>query len=191
MRKKITLAVVLLLCSLLGVGCQRKETAETGVYEIYYLDRNENHISPVFYETDTPKEDTSEIAEQLLKQLATQLEKIEYKPVISGFSVKNCILQESQVTLNLSGEYENLEPYKEVLVRAALVKTLTQIEGVELVTIQVEGKNLVNSGGEVIGVMSADTFIDNTGEDMKKYEETTLALYFASEDGKQLIKVNR
>lgn len=191
MRKKIRLFGLLLLLAFMGSGCQGKEETETGVYEIYYLDRNENHISAVSYETDTPKDDTQSLASQLMEQMATQLEKIEYKPVISGFTVKNCILQESQITLNLSVEYESLAPTKEVLVRAALVKTLTQIEGIELIVIQVEGKNLVDAAGETVGVMSADTFIDNTGADMKKYEETTLALYFASADGKQLIKVNR
>ena len=191
MGKRIILTGLLMLFVLMGMGCQRKEEVKTGVYEIYYLDRNENHICPVSYETDTPKEDKQKLTAQMLEQLSTQLEKIEYKPVISGFTVKNCIIHESQITLNLSGEYANLEPYKEVLVRAALVKTLTQIEGIELITIQIEGTNLLDATGETIGVMSADTFIDNTGEDMKKYEETTLALYFASEDGKQLIKVNR
>ena len=107
------------------------------------------------------------------------------------FIVKNCIIHESQVTLNLSKEYEMMDFTKEVLVRAAIVKTLTQIEGIELVRIQVEGRDLADADGKPVGVMSADTFIDNTGEDMKKYEEVTLTLYFANETGDKLIKVNR
>ena len=191
MRKKIIVMSLLMLFTFIGIGCGKREEEKTGVYEIYYLDRNENHISPVSYETDIDEEDKQTLTAKLLEQLATQIEKIEYKPVISGFSVKNCILHEGQITLNLSGEYEDLEPAKEVLVRAALVKTLSQIKGIELINIQVEGKSLLDATGETVGVMSADTFIDNTGEDMKKYEETTLTLYFAAEDGKQLIKVNR
>ncbi|MBR4982253.1 MAG: GerMN domain-containing protein [Lachnospiraceae bacterium] len=191
MRKKIILMTLWMLFAFVGMGCTSKEEDKTGIYEIYYLDRNENHIISVSYETEISKEDKQVLTAQLLEQLATQTEKIEYKPAISGFTVKNCILHEGQITLNLSGEYEDLPPVKEVLVRAALVKTLTQIEGIELINIQVEGKSLLDATGDTIGVMSADTFIDNTGEDMKKYEETTLTLYFANAEGNQLIKVNR
>ena len=109
MGKRIILTGLLMLFVLMGMGCQRKEEVKTGVYEIYYLDRNENHICPVSYETDTPKEDKQKLTAQMLEQLSTQLEKIEYKPVISGFTVKNCIIHESQITLNLSGEYVNPE----------------------------------------------------------------------------------
>ena len=143
------------------------------------------------YETITPKTEKEFLVKELLKQLETQTEEIEYQPVIVDFTVKNCIFHESQVTLNFSKEYEMLEPTKEVLVRAAIVKTLTQVEGVELINIQVEGRNLLDVTGNTVGVMSADTFIDNTGEDMKKYEEVTLTLYFANATGDQLIKVNR
>ena len=55
----------------------------------------------------------------------------------------------------------------------------------------VEGKNLLDATGNTVGVMTAETFIDNTGEDMKKYEEVTLTLYFANVTGDKLIKVNR
>lgn len=182
---------LLMFAVLIGSGCGKKEEAGNGEYEIYYLDRNENHISPMSYETETKKEEKQALVEELLEQLQTQRKEIEYKPVISGFSVKDVILHESQITLNLSSEYHALLPVKEVLVRAAIVKTLTQIEGIELVLLQVEGSNISDALGDMVGVMSKDTFIDNTGEDMKKYEQTTLTLYFANEEGKELIKVNR
>lgn len=191
MRKKSILISLILLLSFVGIGCGNRTDAETIVYEIYYLDRNENHISSVSYETDTPKTDKQTLVMELLEQLTTQTEKIEYKPVISGFIVKDCILRESQITLNFSVEYEAMAPEKEVLVRAAIVKTLAQLDGIELIAMQVEGRSLLDATGSTVGVMSAETFIDNTGEDMKKYEETTLTLYFANEGGNQLIKVNR
>ena len=191
MKKKSILMGLIMLFSFWVIGCGSREDVKTTGYDVYYLDRNENHITAVSYETETPKEEQRTLVIELLEQLAAQTEKIEYKPVISGFSVKNCILRESQITLNFSSEYESMAPEKEVLVRAAIVKTLTQMEGIELIAMQIEGKNLLDATGSTIGVMSADTFIDNTGEDMKKYEETTLTLYFANEEGNKLIKVNR
>ena len=182
---------LLLFAVFIGSGCGKKEESQSGEYEVYYLDRNENHISGISYETDTKKDDKQALVEELLEQLQTQRKEIEYKPVISGFSVKNITLHESQITLDLSSEYQTLAPVKEVLVRAAIVKTLTQIEAVELVVLQVEGKPILDAMGDTIGVMSQDSFVDNTGADMKKYEETTLTLYFANDEGKALIKVNR
>jgi len=191
MKKKIRLAFVLMVLVLFGAGCTSKEENDKKQYEIYYLDRNENHITALPYETVTPKAEKEFLVKELLMQLGTQREDVEHKPVMVDFIVKNCIIHESQVTLNLSKEYEMMDFTKEVLVRAAIVKTLTQIEGIELVRIQVEGRDLADADGKPVGVMSADTFIDNTGEDMKKYEEVTLTLYFANETGDKLIKVNR
>ena len=191
MKKKIQLAFVLMVLVLFGAGCANKEESMAKEYEIYYLDRNENHIMSLPYETETPKAEKDFLVKELLMQLGTQREEIEYKPTIVDFTVKDCIIRESQVTLNLSKEYEMMDFTKEVLIRAAIVKTLIQIEGVELVRIQVEGRNLTDADGKPVGVMAADTFIDNTGEDMKKYEEITLTLYFANVTGDKLIKVNR
>ena len=191
MKKKIRLAFVLMVLVLFGAGCTSKEENDKKQYEIYYLDRNENHITALPYETVTPKAEKEFLVKELLMQLGTQREDVEHKPVMVDYIVKNCIIHESQVTLNLSKEYEMMDFTKEVLVRAAIVKTLTQIEGIELVRIQVEGRDLADADGKPVGVMSADTFIDNTGEDMKKYEEVTLTLYFANETGDKLIKVNR
>ena len=191
MKKKMQLAFVLIVLVLFGTGCAGREENMAKSYGIYYLDRNENHIMPLPYETETPKAEKDFLVKELLIQLGTQREEIEYKPTIVDFTVKDCIIRESQVTLNLSKEYEVMDFTKEVLVRAAIVKTLTQIEGVELVRIQVEGRDLADADGKPVGVMAADTFIDNTGEDMKKYEEVTLALYFANATGDKLIKVNR
>ena len=182
---------MLLLLSIFCIGCNKESEKQDTELNVSYLDRNENHINAMPYEASVATNQKEKLIHELLEQLAIQTNEIDFQPVIAGFEVKNCLISESQVTLNLSKEYNELVPTKEVLVRAAIVKTLTQIEGVELVTMQVNGRNLVDSLGKAVGVMSADTFIDNTGEDMKKYEEVTITLYFANASGDQLIKVNR
>ena len=166
MKNKIKIFFLILVPVLFGIACGNSKDEKQKQYEVYYLDKNENHIVSLPYETVTPKAEKEFLVKELLQQLSEQTEKIEYKPVIVDFT-------------------------KEVLVRAAIVKTLTQVEGIELIKIQVDGRDLADSGGKPVGVMSADTFIDNTGEDMKKYEEVTLTLYFANSTGDQLIKVNR
>ena len=191
MKNKIAISCILALLAFLCVGCKKEEKKQDTEFNVYYLDRNENHINAKPYEIVADKTQKKALVTELLEQLAIQTNEIDYQPVIAGFEVKDCLFRESQITLNFSEEYENLPPTKEVLVRAAIVKTLTQVEGVELIAMQVNGRSMLDNLGNTVGVMSKDTFIDNTGEDMKKYEEVTLTLYFANVTGDKLIKVNR
>lgn len=191
MKNRKWMLYLFLLLAFGGIGCGSVKVQKEKEYKLYYLDRNENRISGVSYEAQNDESNKKELVMELLEQLSVQTEDIDYKPVVAGFSLKDCDFHESQITLNFSEEYKMLEPVKEVLVRAAIVKTLVQIEGIELVTLQVNGRNLIDNLGNTVGVMSEDTFVDNTGEDMKKYEQTTLTLYFANKTGDGLIKVNR
>ena len=184
--KKIVL--FLLICFLLA-GCKQETGSKDNVYKIYYLNRDTTHIETIQY-TAVAK-NPQELAEELLQQMSKQVEKVGYQPAIWGFSIKSCEVAKGQITLNVSEEYKMLESVKEVLIRAAIVKTLTQIDGIDFVTMQINGQNLLDNLGNTIGVMSAGTFIDNTGEDMKKYEQVTLDLYFTDEEGNKLVKVNR
>ncbi len=188
MKKSYALYLLLLILILGGCSSSRGEQKS---YQIYYLDRNETHIVPVEFVSEAFGADTETKVNELLFQLASPTDQVDYQPVISGFKVLGFQLLEEQITLNLSVEYRELEPIQEVLTRAAIVKTLTQLEQITYVTIQVNGENLLDNGGETVGIMTADTFIDNTGEEMKNYEETEVTLYFANSAGDGLIKVNR
>ena len=160
MIKRIELVFLIPVLALFIIGCGGSEEKAESQYEVYYLERNENHIVSLPYETMTPKAEKEFLIKELLMQLSTQTEKIEYKPVILDFTVKDCIIHESQITLNFSKEYEMMDFTKEVLVRAAIVKTLAQVEGIELINFQIEGIDLEDSNGKAVGVMSADNFIN-------------------------------
>ena len=164
---------------------------EKGEFLIYYLNREEQRIVADSYVPEYTGDEVQLLAEELLSQMAIQPEKVGFHAVINNFSLKDCIVRESQITLNFTKEYEMQSPTREVLARAAIVKTLTQIEGIQLILIQVEGKSLIDNQGEEVGVMSAEAFIDNTGQDINKYEETSINLYFANASGDKLVKVNR
>ncbi len=79
----------------------------------------------------------------------------------------------------------------EVLVRAAVVRTLTQLEGVNYVGITIQGEQLYDNTGDPIGLMSADRFINNDGNEINTYELIRVKLYFANEDGDKLIAAYR
>jgi len=74
----------------------------------------------------------------------------------------------------------------EVLVRAAIVQTMSQLPDIEFVSFYVESEPLRDNDGNVIGLMSAQDFVQNTGSSIDSYQTTDLKLYFADKDGKQL-----
>ena len=108
---------------------------------------------------------------------------------ISGFAINSWNVKDDQLVLDMSVEYKKLSPSSEVLVRAAIVRTMTQLEGISYVSVTVGGEALSDSLGNVVGPMTADLFIDNAGNEINAYEKTRLLLYFTNESGERLIGV--
>lgn len=94
-----------------------------------------------------------------------------------------------ELTLYLSSAYGNYSGVDELLRRAAIVKTLCQIPQVNAVQIYVAGQPLSDSNSKAVGFMTAETFIDNTGGVSDYKRKASINIYFASEQGKNLISV--
>jgi germination protein M len=55
----------------------------------------------------------------------------------------------------------------------------------------VQGEQLYDNTGSPVGLMSADQFINNDGNEINTYELIKVKLYFANEDGDKLIAAYR
>ena len=95
------------------------------------------------------------------------------------------------VTVDFNENYSSLTRTREVLARAGIVRMLMQIKEVNGVVFTVKGKPIKNSKGDEIGVMTADTFIEDTGRQINNYQHASINLYFATENGKGLRKESR
>ena len=84
-----------------------------------------------------------------------------------------------------------MKPEEEILVRAAIVKTLVQAQVCSLVAFTVNSEPLHTHDGTLVGSMSEDSFVENPGKQINSSVETTLTLYFASKDGTELVKETR
>ena len=180
MKKKI-----ILLCCMMSVlltGCSRGETANQNEYVVYCVNKQETHIAGEVRELSG--ESDKELLLQMFSALKKEPEDQDYKSAIPGsVTLKSYSFSEESLTLNFSAEYNQMPPALEVLVRAAIVRTLCQIEGVRYVSFNVEGEALVNVSGMPVGFMTADQFVDNAGNEINAYEKATLTLYFADETG--------
>ncbi len=73
-----------------------------------------------------------------------------------------------------------------MLSRAAIVRTLCQVEGIRFVSFKIEGEPYANANGYLVGLMSQDQFVDNAGDEINSMEKADLTLYFADESGNYL-----
>lgn len=189
MRKiQFALFIIILIQGLTSCG---KEEMESGVsFPVYYVSKAETKIE--MHEYAMKEKGTKEQIEELLRAMATPPAKNEYKaPLSMGFQILEYNLENGKLLINMDEKYKELNNVQEVLVRAAIVRTLTGHPDVNFVAIRVNNEQLFDSLGTLVGWMNADQFIENDGKEINTYEEVRLKLYFANETGDKLIATTR
>lgn len=192
MKKKIGYILSFLLCLLLAACGSEQEKEEEKVIQLYYVGNAETKVVMYDYKLQSAEEDVEAQISEIAEALTALPEKLEYKPPLSmGFSLLNYELAGNRLTLDVSSDYKKMKPTTEVLVRAALVRSFSQIEEISYVSITVEGQSLHDNLGNVVGAMTASQFIDNAGNEINTNEEIRLKLYFANETGDGLVPMHR
>lgn len=183
----------ILLAGMLALlcACGSGENGEKGnVYQLYYVNNDETRIIAREYRSETTDEDA--LLEELLEQLAVISDRLEYEtPLAKEFTLMGYTLDNGLITLDFDERYRELRGAREVLVRASIVRTVIQLRQVERVAFTVKGEQLVDQAGVAIGVMNAESFIENAGSEINAYEKVDLRLYFANESGDYLVEENR
>lgn len=168
------------------------EVDESRIFQVNYINNEETKVITQEYIMQAELTDVQAQVEELLVMMGSTPGKLEYKPPLAqGFEVLDFTLSEGNLTLNVDEKYNELTIPQEVLTRAALVRTLTQIEGVNYVGLSVNGQPLMDNQGNPLGMMSAETFVDNEGSQINAMEQARIRLYFADESGAKLVAVNR
>ena len=180
---------IILPCLLLFTACSEKEPDSRNVCQIFYISYEETKVESRDYVMQS--EETREQLEELLQCLSAIPEKLEYKaPLSMGFTLLSYDLTDGKLLLDVDDKYKDLSATTETLVRAALVKTLTQLTEINFIGITVNGNPLYDNLNNLVGWMFADQFISNEGNEINTYEKVRLKLYFTNEDGNTLIAVN-
>lgn len=193
MRKNGCLFLLLLVLFALLTACTDKEPGEeqaANAVNIYYLNKDATTLVTVSHNLVGENEDA--IIQELLTKMMEIPEDIEMRPPLGmGFSVLECYVEGTQLVINVDEHYREMSPTDEILVRAALVRTMVQVQGVDCVNILVRGEPLTDTNGNPIGVMKAETFIDNEGSEINSYEQANIRLFFANEDGTGLVEISK
>lgn len=190
MKRKIQAIVCLLFVMCMSTalaGCEKKEDPALAKYKIYRMNQEGTGLVEEAY--DGEMEDASIGVPKMLAALKKSNDAIEEQPAIPrGVELLDYTLDDEKLSLYFDEGYSKMDIVQEVLCRAALVRSLTQMEEVKLVAFYVDGEPLTNKDGTPYGYFQADDFVQNTGSSINSYQDTDLRLYFANESGNKLVE---
>ncbi|MBQ2250921.1 MAG: GerMN domain-containing protein [Lachnospiraceae bacterium] len=190
MRNYLTLFLLMIMC-LLCLGCGR-ENGQNGAdsgYTIYYLNASGNQLMGNPYEPQAVDQET--LVQELMAALNTVPTDLECQSAIPSQVEKMSFRVEANVLhLYADANYALMDSVKEILCRAALTKTLTQIPGIDYLTIYCAEQPIMDGAGNPVGMLAASDFVDSI-RDVNSFEKTEMTLYFANETGDMLVAEKR
>lgn len=187
MKKREYAVFAMAACLILSVSCGSGGQENENV--VYYVNSDGTKLVPQEIELDT---EGDERIGELLCALATQPNDASMRQTIpADVKVLGISTSAYQITVDFSEEYYQMGQTDEILTRAAIAKTLFQVEGYPYVAFTVESEPLVNKEGIMVGSMNTDTFVENPGGQINASQQTTLNLYFAGMDGTSLVQETR
>lgn len=192
LRKWSVLLAALLLTFILGLtGCAKEEPLQEGetAYQIYYLNPAMTRLVAREYRTMTT--DAELLVQELMTNLMNVPADLDVQAALSEKVVYQGSRQEDMVLyLFFDNNYTSMKSYREILCRAALTKTLTQIAGIDYINIYSGDQPLLDMNGMPVGMLSASDFSDSIS-DVNAYERTELTLYFTDDGGELLYPEKR
>lgn len=183
--------VLCILCTVILVfgmtGCGEKTDKQLMSYQVFYINSDGSGLTGKTYQLKDAKQDLVSVIKELINRLQTPQEESLKSPIDEGIQVVDYQIKENQLSVYFSAGYNNKSGLDEILSRAAIVKTLCQIQEIEYVEFYVEDQPLMLSGNAV-GLMSQESFVDELNpQDQKQSKETVL--YFANKQGNRLKKI--
>lgn len=183
--KRVLLPMMVFLMALTaGCGNSQEEASE---YNIYYINKEKTKTVAVGYEPE--RTGTEEMIQEFLDKLFQETQAVDYRrPAPKGVKLESWEMKEDQLSLYFNSGYVEMGNVEEVLCRAAIVKTLVQVKGVECISFYVGDAPLIDSEGTPVGLMTAESFIENPGEQINTIQNASITLYFSNEAGDGLVK---
>lgn len=186
----VLLTALLLMTGL--TGCRKKDEPlleGEAAYQVYYLNPGMTKLVAKEYRTKTT--DPELLVQELMSNLMNVPADLDVQAALSEKVVYQGSRQEDMVLyLFFDNNYTSMKSYREILCRAALTRTLTQVEGIDYINIYSGDQPLLDMDGMPVGMLSSSDFVDSIS-DVNGYERTELTLYFTDETGELLFPEKR
>lgn len=190
MKKSRFLMKIIALCMMviLVLGTLACSNSKSGTrYQIYYTNSSGNSL--VKREYRTQQTDPKLLIEELIEQMNTRQRGKEYVVLKPEYlSIDAVDIHENMVTLTFNTSYYDMNADLEVLYRAALVQELCQVESIEQVKFMVGENDATYQDGTIIGIMTMDSFSNDSITNIGRVDWIDLNLYFANRAGDKLVK---
>ncbi len=156
---------------------------------IYYLDSASEKIVSENYVITSNENDMKAVILELINRLQTNGESgVFVSPIEKNIEFDRMEYKNNQLSLYFTAAYNNKSGISEILSRAAIVKTLCQIDGIDKIEFFVEEQSLI-IGGTSVGQMDENSFVEDLGNQGKP-QKRTVKLYFADSTGRKLTAVD-
>lgn len=187
MRKCYRILLMLVLCTLLW-GCSESKADKAG-YQIYYTNAGRTNLLTESY--SSKETDPILLLGELLERLAKPASTPEYYSLIPDtVEIMDYTIAGGQATITFNEAYRQVENVSEILLRAGLVETVSQIPGVNTVVFHIGDQVLTNYAEEPVGAMTSNMFINNP-VGINSYQYASLVLYFSNDGGDKVVKEMR
>ena len=184
-RVKIIIFICMcIMCLLVSFGCEKKLPDDSeNEMSLYYLNKSGTALETVSYniKSDNADEKINEIMSAMREERKDVLEAIPKDIYAISYELSGQVL-----SLNFDSAYLGLDSATEILVRAAMVLTFTQLDEISCVSFYVNNNPLKDANGDAVVMVSASDFIDKVGNNVNNYQNTTVTLYFANYSGNKL-----
>ena len=199
MKRKTILWIVICCLIIIGIGVaifllvrpsQTPAPYETGdiSYNVYFLNKTKDALTEEIRIYNYQEEN---IEYKLIGDLIAGPTDTENNMRAIGSDVKvlNIQTKDEITTVNFSSEFGEVSENDTLLASYTVVKTLSQLEGVSKVMIEIDGKPLTDSSGEAREPFTAEDIVIASAT--KKPTELTVTLYFYDENVQYLMKEER
>jgi len=190
MRKLLCTLLIFSLAVSLAAGLSGcGETDNQGNFSLYFRDQTKYELVAVRAEVDTGAE-LDRVISAVWARMCDSSEGSGYiSAVPAGLTLKNFYVDENNLVLNFSKEYPAVYTPEELILRAAVVKTFSQLDIVSSVEFYVDSQMLADADGNVLGPQKRMHFVDLMEQGLNDYNFTTTVLYYANAAGDALIPV--
>lgn len=195
--KYIYIGISLMLIMLFVISCSNKDTvdqlASKEEMSVYFVNQVDGQLVSEKIFSDPKETDTD------AKKIALAIASLEKGPqstslspvILNDVQVKKVDILENGVKISLSSQYNDLEVQKQMIMRASVVKTLTNFPFVNWVEFLVENQPLQSPDGETIGPIFKDDIILVQPDPKPPTNVQNIVLYFSDEQGQTLVAENR
>lgn len=181
---------ILMLFSFAGCSSKEEASEDDGQYYLYYM--NKNGVRLEKEEVDLDDGTVNAMVAEFISLLEKEADDVNFrKAKPDNLKIKSYSMENGLLSIYFDADYYEMSNVREIFCRAAIVKTMTQIEDVVGVSFYVSDQPLVDKAGNPVGIMTKDAFIDDADKNMKSYQKASLTLFFASSDGTKLMEEDR